>query len=92
MPKTKPFLTYNQQISKLAIEKHIVIDDAPSAKIALKRIGYFSIIGGYKTPFINPMTHGKFYGPPSLVEVFQRHQLNFTTLLCLKKSVCESAF
>lgn len=26
------------------------------------------------------------------VEIFQRYQLNFTTLLCLKKSICESAF
>ena len=56
MPKPKPFLTYDQQIDKLANEKHIIIDDESSARIALKRIGYFSIIGGYKTPFINPMT------------------------------------
>ena len=27
-----------------------------------------------------------------LVEIFQRYQLNFTTLLCLKKSIRESAF
>ena len=26
------------------------------------------------------------------VEIFQRYQLNFTTLLCLKKSIRESAF
>lgn len=56
MPKPKPFLTYDQQIDKLTNEKHIIINDEPSVRIALKRIGYFSIIGGYKTPFINPMT------------------------------------
>lgn len=27
-----------------------------------------------------------------LVKVFQRYQLNFTAILCLKKSICESAF
>ena len=27
-----------------------------------------------------------------LVDIFQRYQLNFTTLLCLKKSICKSAF
>lgn len=26
------------------------------------------------------------------VEVFRRYQLNLTTLLCLKKSICKSAF
>lgn len=56
MPQPKPFLTYDQQIDKLTNEKHIIIDDEPSARNALKRIGYFSIIGGYKAPFINPMT------------------------------------
>lgn len=52
----KPFLTYDQQISKLTNDKHIVIDDEVIARKALKHIGYFSVIDGYKTPFINPMT------------------------------------
>lgn len=56
MPTPKPFLTYDQQIDKLTNEKHIAIDDELAARTALKRVGYFSIIGGYKTPFINPMT------------------------------------
>ncbi len=56
MPKPKPFLTYDLQINKLTDDKHFVMDDESAARTALKRIGYFSIIGGYKTPFINPMT------------------------------------
>ena len=52
MPTPKPFLTYDQQIDKLTNEKHIAIDDELAARTALKRVGYFSIIGGYKTPFI----------------------------------------
>lgn len=52
----KPFLTYEQQINKLINEKHLQISDRTHAKEILKDIGYFALIGGYKTPFINPMT------------------------------------
>lgn len=36
MPQPKPFLTYDQQIDKLTNEKHIIINDDPSTRIALK--------------------------------------------------------
>lgn len=52
----KPFLTYEQQLQKLNTEKNLIIQDSASALETLKQIGYFSVIGGYKTPFINPMT------------------------------------
>lgn len=52
----KPFFTYDQQIKKLVNEKHLQISDSTYAKTVLKNISYFSLIGGYKTPFINPMT------------------------------------
>lgn len=52
----KPFLTYQQQIDKLITDKHLVIDDRLYAENKLKEIGYFSLIGGYKKPFRNPMT------------------------------------
>lgn len=50
------FLTYNQQINKLSTDKGLSISDLDFARQALKEIGYFSLIGGYKTPFIDPMT------------------------------------
>ena len=53
---SKPFLTYDQQLDKLQNEKKLQIHDRAAAKEILKNIGYFSLIGGYKTPFINPMT------------------------------------
>ena len=53
---SKPFLTYDQQLDKLQNEKKLQIHDRTVAKETLKNIGYFSLIGGYKTPFINPMT------------------------------------
>lgn len=52
----KPFLTYDEQIEKLINEKKLIINDSESAKEVLKNIGYFSLIGGYKIPFIDPMT------------------------------------
>ncbi len=52
----KPFLTYDQQLEKLRNEKNLLIDDTEVAKESLKNIGYFSLVGGYKTPFINSMT------------------------------------
>ena len=52
----KPYLEYNQQIQKLVSQKGLVISDFDYARQKLIDIGYFSLIGGYKTPFINPMT------------------------------------
>lgn len=52
----KPFLTYDLQLDKLSNEKKLVIADIGKAKQILKNIGYFSLVGGYKTPFIDPMT------------------------------------
>jgi abortive infection bacteriophage resistance protein len=49
----KPFLTYEQQINKLINDKQLVITDPDYAKSALENIGYFALIGGYKTPFLN---------------------------------------
>ena len=51
----KPFLTYDQQLDKLINGKKLCITDCEKAKEILRDIGYFSLIGGYKTPFINPI-------------------------------------
>lgn len=52
----KPYLTYKQQIDKLKNDKGLVISDETYAREMLMDIGYFSLIGGYKNLFINPMT------------------------------------
>lgn len=51
----KPFLTFQAQISFLE-DKNLLIEDHVFAETMLKQIGYFSLIGGYKTPFKNPTT------------------------------------
>lgn len=51
----KPFLTYAQQLAKLRDEKHLVIRDENRTISSLKRIGYYSLISGYKFLFRIPM-------------------------------------
>lgn len=52
----KPFLSFEAQIHYLETDKNLRIPDHEYAKTMLKRIGYFSLIGGYKIPFKNPTT------------------------------------
>ena len=47
----KPFLTYDQQIEKLIIEKKLIIRDKNYAINLLKKYSYFDLISGYKKPF-----------------------------------------
>lgn len=51
----KPFMTYEEQIEKLR-EKQLQIPDEDSAKEALQRLSYFSLITGYKNLFKNKST------------------------------------
>lgn len=50
------FLTYEQQIAKLVDEKNLTINNIEYAIDALKQIGYFALIGGYKELFKNLTT------------------------------------
>ena len=50
------FLTYEQQVNKLINDKNLIIADIEYAKEALKQIGYFALVGGYKELFKNPTT------------------------------------
>ena len=52
----KPFLSFEEQINNLENEKGLVITDREYAERMLREIGYFGLIGGYKSPFKNPTT------------------------------------
>lgn len=52
----KPFLTFQAQISFLEQDKNLLIENHTFAEAMLTQIGYFSLIGGYKSPFKNPTT------------------------------------
>lgn len=49
--KRKHFLTYEKQIEKLQNEKKLLISNPEFAIAMLKKIGYFSLIDGYKDLF-----------------------------------------
>jgi abortive infection bacteriophage resistance protein len=57
MPSLPPqqFLTYDQQLTHLA-SCGLEIPSDTFAKEKLSTLGYFTLIGGYKRPFFNPMT------------------------------------
>lgn len=48
----KPFLTYEQQITKL-IDKGLTIPDKNYALELLKKHSYFALISGYKNPLFH---------------------------------------
>lgn len=53
---SKPFLSFEAQINKLQNEKGLIINDRNYVEQKLKEIGYFGLIGGYKSPFKNSTT------------------------------------
>lgn len=52
----KPFLTFQAQISFLEQDKNLLVENHTFTEAMLTQIGYFSLIGGYKSPFKNPTT------------------------------------
>lgn len=50
----KPFLTYEQQLIKLRDEKNIIISNEDEALCKLRKIGYYSLVSGYKHLFRIP--------------------------------------
>ena len=51
----KPFLTFEQQINLLMDTKGLIICDKDAAMHILERISYYTLIGGYKDLFYDPM-------------------------------------
>ena len=64
----KTFFTYEQQIEKLTKEKQLVISDAEFAKDTLQKLGYFSLIDGYKDLFKHKPS-GKYLHGVTLEEI-----------------------
>lgn len=58
----KKFFTYEQQLNILQNEKQLTIIDLVYAKSILEKLGYYSLIGGYKNLFKNPVSAKYAYG------------------------------
>ena len=69
MASDKNFLTYNKQMRKLRDSKHINCNGSEHKKILI-RVGYFNLINGYKSPFINgKLDNGNYqYIPDTTIE------------------------
>lgn len=49
----KPFKRISEQLELLEHERNLTMLNRESTEIALRRYGYYEIINGYKTPFLN---------------------------------------
>ena len=85
---SKPFLTYDDQIKKLINDKKMRITNPLYAKTILKDVGYFSLIGGYKTPFINPMTR-IYQNNASFEDVLALYQFDLLLRELVFKYLCQ---
>lgn len=85
---TKLFLTYDQQLDKLINDKKLIITDRDKAREILKDIGYFSLINGYKSPFINPVTHTYEYGT-CIEDIYILYQFDQTLRELVFKYLCQ---
>ncbi len=72
MHDDKLFLTYNQQMKRLRNEKNIICEGSNHKRV-LMRTGYFNLVNGYKSPFVNSTdASGKHsYIPGTSVSQFQ---------------------
>lgn len=52
----KNFSSFEQQVEWIRTEKNIVVNDKQHAEEILQRVGYFSLMGGYKNQFRVPNT------------------------------------
>lgn len=58
----KQFFNYEQQLNKLKNEKQLTISNPAYAKEVLEKLGYYSLIGGYKNLFKHAASGKYIYG------------------------------
>ena len=84
----KPFLTYQQQIQKLIDEKHLIVNDVMLAMEKLQELGYFTLIGGYKDPFRDPMSR-VYVGNTTFEDVYTLYQFDNQLRELIFKYLCQ---
>lgn len=83
----KPHLTYEQQVLKLRNEKNLIINDKDLCKEMLCKMGYFSLIGGYKKPFRDPMTR-KYVGNTTFEDILALYSFDQKLRSLVMEYVC----
>ena len=78
MQTDKPFKSIDEQIRILKVERKLTINNVEAAKDILQRYGYYEIINGYKTPFLNdPSDDNKGYKDNATFEhIFDLYKLD----------------
>ena len=56
------FMTYEQRLNKLRVDKGLTIPDTDFARKTLEEISYYALIGGYKGLFLHPASKKYKYG------------------------------
>lgn len=69
----KPFLTFNEQISKLKEEYNLTIGNLDFAKEALSSLSYYDLINGYQSIY---RSTGKYLDGTTIEELVAMHTLN----------------
>lgn len=69
------FKTNQQLINKLINDKNLIISDTQFAETILKEYGYFNIIGGYKSPFIDANTR-RFINNTTFEDLYALYQFD----------------
>ena len=84
----KPFLTYQQQIQKLVDEKRLIVNNVIFVMEKLQELGYFTLIGGYKNPFRDPMTR-VYIGNTTFEDVYTLYQFDDHLRELIFKYLCQ---
>lgn len=71
----KKFKTYDDLLCFLKSDKNLVIEDEEQAKQILKKIGYFSLISGYKEIFKNTVTK-KYEDNTTFYDIYSLYQFD----------------
>lgn len=85
----KPFLSYEQQIEKLKVEKELTTENKEFAKEKLKEVGYYRLITGYKDLFWNKVVK-KYKRGVCFKDIYALYEFDKTLkeiFLCLKRGV-----
>lgn len=83
----KPHLTYAQQVVKLRDDKNLIIHDEIYCQEMLCKIGYFSLIGGYKKPFRDPMTR-KYIGGTTFDDIIALYNFDQKLRSLIMEYIC----
>lgn len=83
---SKKFLTYEEQLEYLEVQKGLLIPNRKNALRTLERTSYFFVFGGYKHPFRNPST-GRYRDGVAFDEIIGLYEFDASLRLLVLKYI-----